>query len=72
MKANSKHVLIAFWNLKNTSLAKHLDSTQKKIAYAIFKDCMIISRYQWNSQLTFTSSKVTLKAIEQETKYVKS
>ena len=71
MKANSKHVLIAFWNLKNTSLVKHLDSTHKKIAYAIFRDCMIIS-YQQNSKLTFTSSKVTLKTIEQETKYVQS
>ena len=38
-----------------------------KIAYTIFKDCMIISSYQQNSQLTFTSSKLT---VEQEAKYV--
>ena len=37
-----------------------LDSTHtKKIAYTIFKDCMVISMYQQNSQLTFTSSKLT-------------
>ena len=45
-----------------------LDSTHtKKIAYTIFKDCMIISMYQQNSQLTFTNSKLT---VEQEAKYV--
>ena len=59
-----------FENLQNTYLAKHLgtlDSTHKKIAYTIFKDCMIISSYQQNSQLTFTNSKLT---VEQEAKYV--
>ena len=45
-----------------------LDSAHKKIAYTIFKDCMIISSYQQNSQLTFTNSKLT---VEQEAKYVK-
>ena len=39
----------------------------QKTAYTIFKDCMIISSYQQNSQLTFTSSKLT---VEQEVKYV--
>ena len=54
----------------NSYLAKHLgmlDSTYKKIAYTIFKDCMIISSYQKNFQLTFTNSKLTE---EQERKYV--
>ena len=40
---------------------------QKKIAYTIFKDCMIISSHQQNSQLTFTNSMLT---VEQEAKYV--
>ena len=67
---NSKNILIAFWNLQNTYLAKQLrmlDSTNKKIAYTIFKDCMIMSSYQQNSQPTFTNSKLT---VEQEAKYV--
>ena len=54
----------------NSYLAKHLGmlgSTYKKTAYTIFKDCMIISSYQENSQLIFTSSKLT---VEQEGKYV--
>ena len=54
----------------NSYLAKHLGmlgSTYKKTAYTIFKDCMIISSYQENSQLTFTNSKLT---VEQEGKYV--
>ena len=33
---------------------------------------MIISTYQQNSQLTFTSSKLTLETVEQEAKYVQS
>ena len=40
----NKHNLIAFWNLQNTYLAKHLwmlDSTHKKIVYAIFNYYMI-------------------------------
>ena len=44
-----------------------LDSTHTKIAYTIFKDCMIISSYQQNSQLIFTNSKLT---VEPEAKYV--
>ena len=62
IQASSKHSLITFWNLQNTYLAKHLrmlDSTHTKIVYTIFKDCIIISMYQQNSQLTFTSSKLT-------------
>ena len=31
---------------------------------------MIISKYQQNSQPTFTSSKLTLETVEQEAKYV--
>ena len=54
----------------NSYLVKHLEmlgSTYKRIAYTIFKDCMIISSYQENSQLTFTNSKLT---VEQEARYV--
>ena len=62
IQASSKHIPITFWNLQNTYLAKHLrmlDSAHAKIVYTIFKDYMIISTYQQNSQLTFTSSKLT-------------
>ena len=44
-----------------------LYSTPTKIAYTIFKDCMSISLYQQNSQLTCTNSKLT---VDQEAKYV--
>ena len=47
---------------QNAYLAKHLwmlDSIHKKIIYAVFKDSMVISMYEENSQLTFTSSKLT-------------
>ena len=44
--------------------------THKKIVYTIFKDSMIISTYQQNSQLSFTSSKLTKETVEQEAKYV--
>ena len=37
-----------------------LDSTHKKIVYAIFKDCTIISMYHQNLQLIFTNSKVSI------------
>ena len=33
---------------------------------------MMISTYQQNSQLTFTSSKLTQETIEQEAKYLQS
>ena len=33
---------------------------------------MIISMYQQNSQLTFTSSKLAQEAVEQEVKYTQS
>ena len=61
--------------MQNTYLAKHLrmlDSAHAKIVYTIFKDYMIISTYQQNSQLTFTSSKLTYETVEQEAKYVQS
>ena len=44
----------------------------KKIVYTIYKDCMTIKTYQQNSQLTFTSSKLTQEIVEQEAKYVES
>ena len=56
---------------KHLSCQPPLHSTYtKKIAYTIFKDCMIISIYQQNSQLTFTSSKLTKETVEQEVQYV--
>ena len=59
--------------MQNTYLAKHLemlDSTNiKKTVYTIFMDCRIISTYQQNFQLTFTSSKLA-KETEQEAKYL--
>ena len=33
--------------------------TQEKNAYAIFKNCIIVSTYEQNSQHTITSSKLT-------------
>ena len=75
MQANSKHILLAFQTFQNTYLAKHLrllDSAHTKIVYTRFKDCMIFSTYQQNSQLTFTSSKLAQEAVEQEVKYTQS
>ena len=46
--------------------------THIEIVYATFKDCMIISTYHQNSQLTFISSKLTYETVEQEAKYVQS
>ena len=44
--------------------------THKKIVYRIFKDFIVINMYQQNSQLTFTSSKLTEETVEQEAKHV--
>ena len=46
--------------------------THEKKFNAIFKDCIIISMYQQNSQLAITSLKLTYEIVEQEAKYVQS
>ena len=44
----------------------------KKIVYTVFKDYMIISTYQLNSQLILTSSMLTKETVEKEAKCVQS
>ena len=46
MQANSKHILIAFWKLQNTYLAKHLgmlDSTHTKKLFIEYLKISLLS-----------------------------